>query len=237
MLQNRPDQVGCATKEGSKMSYWYIYTLTDPRDNRIRYVGMTHEPKRRLTEHLKEPSTLMSRKAVWIRELLSAGLKPRLDCIESGSEPKGWSEAERGWIKIYRDLGYDLTNGTDGGQGHEFTDETKARISSSQKANWQCPEVREKRITAFKKVAERPGYREKHRKIQEELLSSPEFRAKTQAARNAMCSTPEHRAMMSKATKAAWDDHGEARKQATREREHNDYGQIQNLEQNVGHQP
>src|SRR6266545_4815521 len=40
------DQVG-------SMSATYIYGLVDPRDERVRYVGQSHDPERRFRQHLR----------------------------------------------------------------------------------------------------------------------------------------------------------------------------------------
>lgn len=36
----------------------YIYTITDPRDNNIFYVGQTKDPKQRFYYHLSGPISL-----------------------------------------------------------------------------------------------------------------------------------------------------------------------------------
>ncbi len=57
-----------------------IYTLTDPRDGRIRYVGKTkQEPMERLAGHLASASNPVMR--VWFHALALQGLTPRIDTI------------------------------------------------------------------------------------------------------------------------------------------------------------
>lgn len=33
---------------------WYIYSLIDPRDHRVRYVGKTNDVRTRLRNHVKK---------------------------------------------------------------------------------------------------------------------------------------------------------------------------------------
>ncbi|MFF7096393.1 hypothetical protein ACFY9A_28960 [Streptomyces rubradiris] len=57
-----------------------IYTLTDPRDDSIRYVGRTTQhPLERLAGHLASASNPAMR--VWLNALALQGLTPRLDVI------------------------------------------------------------------------------------------------------------------------------------------------------------
>jgi len=98
----------------------YIYVLIDPRDNQIRYVGKTNNIKTRLTEHCT-PRNLKNNtyKVNWIRSVLNYNLRPILKVIEQCDE-SNWQEREIYWIKYYRDLGYDLTNATEGGEGTQL---------------------------------------------------------------------------------------------------------------------
>jgi hypothetical protein len=99
---------------------WIIYTLKNPRVlDQVRYVGFTsHSPARRLREHIRSALRGKRRtyKRNWILSLLSIGLVPVIEIIESGAGP-GWQDAERRWIAHYRSGGARLVNGTDGGEG------------------------------------------------------------------------------------------------------------------------
>jgi hypothetical protein len=48
--------------------------------------------------------------------MVSIGLEPQIEAIESGAG-NDWAEAERRWIKFYRNAGARLSNTTDGGEG------------------------------------------------------------------------------------------------------------------------
>lgn len=100
------------------MRTWVIYTLCDPRDGVVRYVGVTHQkPRVRLSGHIN-----LARKgaryhtAAWIRSLLRDNVRPEMCVIESGTGDN-WGDAETKWIAHYRSQGHSLTNLTNGGEG------------------------------------------------------------------------------------------------------------------------
>lgn len=101
---------------------WYIYALCDPRVDdpvqRVRYVGKSVDPRRRLTEHIRISSKEHNYKANWIRSLQRKGHSPQLDILERGVG--SWEEAERKWIWHFRDLGVGLTNKYNGGSGGPY---------------------------------------------------------------------------------------------------------------------
>ena len=95
----------------------YIYVLIDPRDNNIRYVGKTVNPKKRLENHLV-PSRLrtISHKNSWIKDLLKNNLKPKMVLLETIEIGCNWEERELYWISYFKQNSEkDLTNYTDGG--------------------------------------------------------------------------------------------------------------------------
>lgn len=91
----------------------YIYGLVDPRDNRVRYIGKSIEPSKRLVSHLTD-KTSNPFKAAWIDELKIKGLKPTIKIIDK-CEEYSWCARERFWIAEYRKLEPDLLNISDGG--------------------------------------------------------------------------------------------------------------------------
>lgn len=100
------------------MRPWSIYVLEDPRDGRIRYVGVTHQRlATRLNGHLSRARRgFNSHSANWIRRLLADGLRPAIREVEKGFG-EGWGSAESKWMAHYRALGCALTNLTSGGEG------------------------------------------------------------------------------------------------------------------------
>lgn len=95
----------------------FIYTLADPRDGMVRYVGKSINLEKRLKKHLYAKEN--GHKANWIASLKKLGLKPIMEAIEEIKNPteEQWQEAERYWIESLRCLGFKLTNLVAGGYG------------------------------------------------------------------------------------------------------------------------
>lgn len=95
----------------------YIYAIKDPRDYQIKYIGKTIDINRRFKEHLQD-SYLKDNtyKNNWIKKLLSENLQPIFEVVEECCEDI-WEERERFWISYYKEIGFNLTNMCDGGEG------------------------------------------------------------------------------------------------------------------------
>lgn len=92
-----------------------IYTLIDPRNNQVRYIGKSNNPKQRLANHInRSKSCFNSPIHCWIRKLLSLNLKPILFIQEICNE-NNWQEREIYWIQYYREKYENITNVSDGG--------------------------------------------------------------------------------------------------------------------------
>jgi group I intron endonuclease len=112
----------------------YIYTLSDPITNEIKYCGKTKNIKERLIGHLKEKKSNQD-KISWIKKIKFNGLKPILEIIDEVDE-NNWDFWEKFWIAQLKCWGFELFNKTDGGEysvtGFKHTDEVKRKISDSQ---------------------------------------------------------------------------------------------------------
>ncbi|MFF7870500.1 hypothetical protein ACFZCT_29075 [Streptomyces qaidamensis] len=85
-----------------------IYTLTDPRDDSIRYVGKTKQhPLERLAGHLASASNPAMR--VWLNALAMQGLTPRIDVIAQPSLNR-LDEEEQQQIQRHAQTGHRLFN-------------------------------------------------------------------------------------------------------------------------------
>jgi hypothetical protein len=183
-------------------SPWHIYSLTDPRDGRVRYVGKTNDVKRRLYDHISEALHRKKRnhRLNWISSLVESGQLPQLSILESGEGD--WVEAEKKWIKTFRDAGYSLVNATDGGEGVESPSaEARARLSTAMSERWRNPEYRARMGTVFSGHKHSPETLAKMSAVKKGRVKSLETRAKMSAAKKGRKLSAETRAKMSAAQK------------------------------------
>ena len=142
----------------------HVYTLTDPRNGMPFYVGKG--VGRRCHFHAWEAKTSnrSTHKLNKIRKIQSLGLNVIVRKVEENVSHEQAKDLECLLIAEMRDIGIDLTNLTDGGDGregykaspetiaktrHEWTDEQKKRISESLKGKSNpCTEQRRQAIIA-----------------------------------------------------------------------------------------
>ncbi len=125
----------------ASMALAYIYALIDPRDNEVRYIGYSHDPKKRLGVHLAEKAH--TKKNQWIRGLKKAGLKPILKIIDEASSAE-IANLEIEWIARYKSQGAKLLNGTSGGDSfgdYAITPEHRAKIVAANTGKKRSPEA------------------------------------------------------------------------------------------------
>lgn len=119
----------------------YIYTLRNPINNAVRYVGQTNDTKRRLNKHITNSKANRDTRHIshWIRSLDAL---PIMDIIEV-CDYSVRNEREQYWIDYYKSLGCDLCNSSKGGAGagigntncvgRIMSEETKVKISMANK--------------------------------------------------------------------------------------------------------
>jgi len=91
----------------------YIYGLYEVgKENEIRYVGKTNNPKSRIHSHLTRKK-VNKEKVAWILEVLKNGGEIGMRIIEECGED--WSEKEKYWISTYNKTGL-LLNKSSGGE-------------------------------------------------------------------------------------------------------------------------
>ena len=99
----------------------YIYTLSDPTSNEIRYIGKTKNMKDRLQRHMS-PCNLKDTwqpKTKWLKYLKNNNLKPIMEVLDIGHE-NNIDDLEVYWISQFKTWGYKLTNATKGGDGFNW---------------------------------------------------------------------------------------------------------------------
>lgn len=115
----------------------FIYSLKDPRDDEIKYIGQTRfNINKRYNEHLRNinyESTKNHNVYRWIFDLINSNLKPIIDVIEEVDYVL-LDEREKYWIRQYS---ITLKNMTIGGTGikyinkRKFSEEHKKKIGDS----------------------------------------------------------------------------------------------------------
>ena len=106
-----------------------VYTITDPRDYLIKYVGITTNPKNRFCKHnsyKQGKEGILKRN--WVIKLKSLGLNPIIDIIDEGSI-EYCQNAETGYIRLLTSCGAKLKNKAKNGFLFRHTEETKRKLS------------------------------------------------------------------------------------------------------------
>lgn len=125
-----------------KKAQTFIYMLIDPRDDEIRYIGKANDVLSRLGGHLRDASRRRSRVYAWINELVASGHSPVVATLDR-IPMEEWQDAERFYIKEYRDCGFDLLNISAGGNEPGLNAEALKRNGrSNAKAIHSDPERR-----------------------------------------------------------------------------------------------
>lgn len=115
------------------MKHCVVYTLTDPRDSLVKYVGITTDVKNRFSKHKSDKQSKEGiLKKNWVLKLLKLGLEPIIDVIDEG-DVDYCQKAETSYIKLYRACGAKLKNQMKTGFLFQHTDETKRKISEAKK--------------------------------------------------------------------------------------------------------
>ncbi len=123
-----------------KLIKYFIYTLSDPRTNKIRYIGQTNNPNNRLKRHLQksylEKYDKNTYKSNWIKSLLKENVFPVMEILDEGTK-ENINDLEIYWIAQFKTWGFKLTNLSEGGEfgvdwtGRKHTAETKKKMSDN----------------------------------------------------------------------------------------------------------
>src|SRR5215472_12997401 len=92
---------------------YIIYALIDPRDESVRYIGITDNMPMRFKAHVREAGSITA-KGTWLAELRRYGLQPTVRILEEMRLEKTQrclvEERERYWIRAFEQSGASLTN-------------------------------------------------------------------------------------------------------------------------------
>jgi hypothetical protein len=100
----------------------YLITNIDNNPNKV-YIGKSQDSKRRKSSHKRR-----------------FGFQITFDIIDSinSLERKYWKPLECKWINYYKDLGYEVINKNEGGNGVDYhTEQTKIKLSKPKSEEWK----------------------------------------------------------------------------------------------------
>lgn len=115
----------------------YIYTLSD--GNEIRYIGKTKFLSERYCSHINESKKKRTHKEKWINKVLLNGGKIIIEILDMCDDDIS-NEVESYWISQFKCWGFNLVNGTNGGDGgcpmlgKKHTENTKLLMSEKAKS-------------------------------------------------------------------------------------------------------
>lgn len=118
------------------MKTTFIYCLCDPITKQPKYIGKSNKPRLRFTTHISESKrkNQLTKKEAWIRSIVSRGDEPEMFILDE-VPTDNWQFWEMYYISLFTGWGFDLKNGTVGGDGPMFrqktSEETKRKISES----------------------------------------------------------------------------------------------------------
>ena len=123
-----------------------IYILRDPRNDEVRYVGLTTRPlTSRLSEHLYVARNRVRHThcTCWILNLLEQGLKPVIEEVDTATVDE-LNGLEVYYIQKFKNDGAKLTNHTNGGKANfEVSPEARRKLSEAHKGKVLTDEHKE----------------------------------------------------------------------------------------------
>jgi len=97
----------------------FIYALSDPRNNQVRYIGKANNPEDRYTNHFNSARDKNTHKRNWINNVRKDGLRPELIIIDEVPKSE-WVYWEKFYMSLFKTWGFSLVNYTEGGDGSTF---------------------------------------------------------------------------------------------------------------------
>jgi hypothetical protein len=136
----------------------FVYALHCPWTGEVRYVGKTARGSKRPPQHLVLSSWFKksTHKEKWIAKCVNAGRKPEWSILAYCCDDESLDYKEIELIALYRSIGFNLTNSTEGGEGGIPTEATRKKMSKAHKGKKHSLETRKKMSKAHrgKKLSE-----------------------------------------------------------------------------------
>lgn len=151
-----------------------VYILREAGNPEIRYVGITSKSlSSRLYKHLKQERHRNAYKGRWIDQVLSKGGEIEIIPIVNNVESDIAESLEIFYIKRFRQLGFRLTNLTDGGErgtlGYRHTEEWKKNASIKRSGSGNAFFGRRHSPESLEKISKRVLSKESREKIAKSL--------------------------------------------------------------------
>jgi predicted GIY-YIG superfamily endonuclease len=186
----------------------YCYSLIDPRDNAVRYIGITKNVAKRVQQHIGASKHEKNHKANWLKQLAREDLTPEVRIFNECRTLEEAQHWERFWIaagrKVYH---WSLTNLNGGGEGQfNPTPEMRAKMGESQRARFKDPEQRAAASEATRAALQGTELRAHMSETTRALWDNPEFRSRVTEGVRAAMQDPERRAYLSETSRALWND-------------------------------
>lgn len=130
----------------------FIYGLLEPDTGKLRYIGKAENPQARLAKHLCDKNP--SHRKNWLSSLKERGLRPVIQLLLEVPK-EDWKFWECDLISFFRAEGFDLVNGTAGGEGWSghHSESTKRKLAEKSKGNKNCV-GRKQSAQAIEKIKE-----------------------------------------------------------------------------------
>jgi hypothetical protein len=116
----------------------FIYALIDPNTNKIRYVGKSNNPNKRLYDHMHSCYLTHTHKNIWLRTLHKENKQPIVKILQEVPLEE-WEFFEKYWINTLRNKGEKLTNIDEGGNGlskHSYNTKDKMKLKHKEFPNY-----------------------------------------------------------------------------------------------------
>lgn len=135
-----------------------VYYLVDPETQQVRYVGISVDPVRRYSGHVKTKATGHS--ANWIRSLTLRGLLPVLRIAAWVQDTEEAKRVEIALIARHQNL-TNMSSGGEGGSGVWFSNERRTAHSARMRERYKSPEARAKHGEVTRAGWNKSGARER----------------------------------------------------------------------------
>lgn len=92
------------------MKKYYVYYLIDPISKDVKYVGASSNPRSRYKQHITKLDKGKTEKRAWIEGLISKGLRPEIEIVETADNSVDAREMEQNHVTMNQDTILNIHN-------------------------------------------------------------------------------------------------------------------------------